>query len=101
MTEVDELKTELAHTRLLLSLAESVILQQRSGRGVPQKEADGGWGRENDRAGLREVLSAAMGDVRKEGLGKFVWYGVSGAIARSRSFSPASSCFRSVLLRRT
>jgi hypothetical protein len=56
MSEPEPLKAQLAERDALLALAENIILAYRSGLVPVEAEAEGVWGREEDKAGLREVL---------------------------------------------
>jgi hypothetical protein len=64
--------SELARLQSLLELAEELIIALKSGLDAPTGRVAGVWARENDKAGLVELLDGST-----EGLGELVWFEVS------------------------
>jgi hypothetical protein len=74
MLNVYGLQTELSEAKALLALAEDVIIGLRSGIESPSVRKEGTFGREKDKAGLRELLHG-KDEVCK--LGSITWHEVS------------------------
>jgi hypothetical protein len=73
MSDVASLQAQLIEARSLLSLAEDVIIGLRCGVQIPTRPMEGIFGRENDKAGLRELRHGQEGRHR---LGRMIWYEV-------------------------
>jgi hypothetical protein len=57
MSKLESLRAQLAERDALLVLAENVLLAYKSGLVRVEREVEGVWGNEGDKAGLRGMLT--------------------------------------------
>jgi hypothetical protein len=92
MSEIELLRAELVRTKALvayktalLAFAKDVLLGYKSGAFPVTRDAGGTWRKEDDRAGLREMLEGSGGLEGK--WGKTIWLNVRFSAASLRSHS--------------